>query len=58
MSQLPTTPPSDVPDDQAWFWTPDWLTGEHEVDDALTAGDTTFYDSDEAFLAALGDEFR
>jgi len=39
--------------DQAWFWTPEWQAGEREVDEALTAGRTTYFASAEEFLAAL-----
>jgi len=42
-----------VPADQAWFWTPEWQAGEREADADIAAGRTEYFDSDEAFLAAL-----
>ena len=39
--------------DQAWFWTPEWQEGEREVDEAIAAGRTTYFDSADEFLAAL-----
>lgn len=38
---------------QAWFWTPEWQAGEREVDEEAARGESTFYASDEEFLAAL-----
>lgn len=40
---------------QAWFWTPDWQAGEAEARADIAAGRTIYYDSDEAFAAALAD---
>jgi antitoxin PrlF len=45
-----------IPADQAWFWTPEWQAGEHEADADIAAGRTEYFDSDEAFLAALDRE--
>jgi hypothetical protein len=45
-----------VDPDQAWFWTPEWQTKEREADAAIATHDGTFYDSPEAFLAALDDD--
>jgi hypothetical protein len=42
--------------DQAWFWTPEWQAGEREADRNIRAGRTTYFDSDEEFLAALDRE--
>jgi hypothetical protein len=39
--------------DQAWFWTREWQEGEREVDEAVAAGQTTFFGSVEEFLASL-----
>jgi hypothetical protein len=39
--------------EQAWFWTPGWLMGEAEANADIAAGRTTFYGSDEDFLASL-----
>lgn len=44
---------SRIPDDQQWYWTPEWQEGEREVDGALAAGDYETFGSDEAFLAWL-----
>jgi AbrB family looped-hinge helix DNA binding protein len=32
------TPTSVIPDDQAWFWTPEWQAGEAEADEAVGRG--------------------
>lgn len=42
--------------DQAWFWTPEWQAKEREADADIAAGRGTFYDSTDAFLAALDEE--
>lgn len=42
-----------IPTDQRWFWTEEWQAGEREASAAIAAGETTIYDSDEDFLAAL-----
>lgn len=39
---------------QAWFWTPSWQAGETEAEEDIAAGRTTAFESDEAFLRALG----
>lgn len=39
--------------DQAWFWTREWQSMEHEAEGDRLAGRATAYDSDEQFLAAL-----
>jgi 4'-phosphopantetheinyl transferase len=42
------------PDDQAWFWTPEWQAGETEVDEAMTRGQRgRVFGSGEEFLAFL-----
>ncbi len=38
---------------QAWFWTPEWQTGERQADAEIAAGLGDRYESDEEFLAAL-----
>jgi AbrB family looped-hinge helix DNA binding protein len=50
------TPASVIPDDQAWFWTPEWQAGEREADEALAAGERgeVSYDTD-SFLASLAE---
>lgn len=51
------TPASVIPDDQAWFWTPEWLAKEHEVDEAVARGERgTVYEDGEAFLGALAED--
>lgn len=47
-----------IPADQAWFWTPEWQAGEREADADIAAGRTEYFDSDEAFLAALDGETK
>lgn len=42
-----------VPADQEWFWTEEWQEGEREASAQVAAGQTTFYETDEDFLAAL-----
>jgi hypothetical protein len=44
--------------EQAWFWTREWHTKEHEADDDLAAGRVTRYESDEEFLAALDERTK
>jgi hypothetical protein len=45
--------PADVPPDQEWFWTPEWIAGEREADSQIAAGQgRTFYSAEE-FLAYL-----
>lgn len=39
--------------DQAWFWTPEWLEGEREVDAEIAAGGGERFGSDEEFMAAM-----
>jgi AbrB family looped-hinge helix DNA binding protein len=48
------TPTSLIPDDQAWFWSPEWQAKEREADEALARGErgTVFQGGDE-FLAFL-----
>jgi antitoxin PrlF len=45
--------PADVPPDQEWFWTPEWIAGEREADADLAAGRSKVFYSDEEFLAYL-----
>ncbi len=45
--------PRNVPADQAWFWTPEWLEGEIEASEDIAAGRVTRHDSDEEFLESL-----
>jgi len=48
------TPTSVIPDDQAWFWTPQWQAKEAEVDQATARGERgTVFGTGEEFLAFL-----
>jgi antitoxin PrlF len=42
-----------IPTDQAWFFTPEWLAGEREADDEITAGRGTAHESAEDMFAHL-----
>lgn len=42
-----------APDDQAWFWTPEWQAGEREADTKIAAGHGAFYGHVGELLAAL-----
>jgi hypothetical protein len=39
--------------DQAWFWTPEWQAGEQRATAEMEAGQTEYFDDEDAFLAAL-----
>lgn len=48
------TPTSLIPDDQAWFWTPEWQAKEREADEDLARGEPgTVFETGEDFLAFL-----
>jgi len=42
-----------IPTDQAWFFTPQWLAGEREADEDITAGRGTVHESAEDMFARL-----
>jgi hypothetical protein len=42
-----------IPTDQAWFFTPEWLAGEREADEDITAGRGTVHESAEDMFAHL-----
>jgi antitoxin PrlF len=42
-----------IPTDQAWFFTPEWLAGEHEADDDITAGRGTVHETAEDMFTHL-----
>jgi hypothetical protein len=45
--------------DQAWFWTPEWLSGEREIDAARARGERgEIFETDDAFLDALERELK
>lgn len=43
-----------IPTDQAWFFTPDWLSGEREADEEIKAGRGTGHESAEDMFVHLG----
>jgi bifunctional DNA-binding transcriptional regulator/antitoxin component of YhaV-PrlF toxin-antitoxin module len=48
------TPTSLIPDDQAWFWTPEWRAREAEADEVLARGERgKVFASGDEFLAFL-----
>lgn len=47
-------PASVIPDDQAWFWTPEWQAKEAEADQEVAAGAGTIMSAEE-FIADLAD---
>jgi len=53
------TPTSVIPDDQAWFWTPEWQAKEAEADEAAARGERgTVLGSGEEFLAFLDENMK
>lgn len=48
-------PPDDVPDDQAWFWTPEWQAMEKEADEAYANGDFFEFDNVDDAIKFLHD---
>jgi antitoxin PrlF len=42
-----------IPTDQAWFFTPQWLAGEREADEEITAGRGTAHESADDMFAYL-----
>lgn len=48
ITKLQTVDPED-----RWFWTDEWQEGERQAAADFAAGRSTFYESTEAFLAAL-----
>jgi antitoxin PrlF len=42
-----------IPTDQAWFFTPEWLAGEREADQEITAGTGTVHESAESMFTHL-----
>jgi antitoxin PrlF len=42
-----------IPTDQAWFFTPQWLAGEREADEEITAGRGTVHESADDMFAHL-----
>lgn len=52
--RLILTPASVIPDDQAWFWTPEWQAKEAEADQEIADGGGTVMSAEE-FIAELAD---
>ena len=48
--------PVEVDPEQAWFWTRTWVAKEIEADIAEAEGRTTFYASEEEFLASFDED--
>lgn len=44
---------SPTPQDQAWFWTPEWQAEEREVDEQLARGEYVEFDSAQKAIAYL-----
>ncbi len=47
------TRPVNVPEDEEWFWSPEWQAGEREVNAALKRGDYQTFDSVEELINDL-----
>jgi AbrB family looped-hinge helix DNA binding protein len=43
-----------IPTDQAWFFTPEWLTGEREADEEIRAARGTVHESADDMFDHLG----
>jgi AbrB family looped-hinge helix DNA binding protein len=53
------TPTSVLPDDQAWFWSPEWQAKESEVDRAVASGERgRVFGGGEEFLAFLNEDIK
>ena len=48
--------PEGVPDDQRWFWTPEWQAGEREVDEQLANGEYVEFDTIEEAIKYLHEQ--
>jgi len=53
--RLVLTPASIIPDDQAWFWTPEWQAKEQEADREIADGVSRAVLSPEEFIAELAE---
>jgi hypothetical protein len=53
--RLVLTPASIIPDDQAWFWMPEWQAKEQEADREIAEGGSRTVLSPEEFIAELAD---
>lgn len=52
--RLVLIPASVIPDDQAWFWTPEWQAKEAEADQEIAGGGGPVMSADE-FIAELAE---
>ncbi|MGH3272881.1 MAG: AbrB/MazE/SpoVT family DNA-binding domain-containing protein [Streptosporangiaceae bacterium] len=52
--RLVLIPASVIPDDQAWFWAPEWQAKEAEAEEEITGGEGRVM-SPEEFIAELAD---
>jgi AbrB family looped-hinge helix DNA binding protein len=52
--RLVLIPASVIPDDQAWFWSPEWQAKEAEAEQEIAAGGGTVMSAEE-FVAELAD---
>lgn len=52
--RLVLIPASVIPDDQAWFWTPEWQAKEAEADQEIAGGGAAIMGAEE-FIAELAD---
>ncbi len=43
---------------QAWFWTPEWQAGERRATAEREAGQSEYFDDEEAFLSGLDETAR
>jgi AbrB family looped-hinge helix DNA binding protein len=53
--RLVLTPASIIPDDQAWFWTPEWQAREQEADREIAEGVGWAVLSPEEFIGELAE---
>jgi hypothetical protein len=47
------TPPEQIPDDEAWFWSKKWQDMEKEVNENIAKGDVASFESVEDLLKDL-----
>ncbi|WP_236574567.1 hypothetical protein [Nocardiopsis sp. FR26] len=45
-----------MPEDQAWFWTPEWQQGEREASGQIAAGLTEEFEDAESMFDSLSAE--
>lgn len=52
-SQFVRYMPTDVPDDQRWYWTEAWQRGERQASKQIAKGFTTTYYDEASFMRGL-----